>query len=78
MLLFLAGSFALVIGFVKTPSIQYYTGGVVIALLMAGLFYAFGNSILQTQRLEDKLKKEEEAAANGAATTVATPKTPSP
>ena len=63
MLLFLLGSFALIIGFVRTPSIQYYTGGVVIGLFMAGLFYAYGNSIVQTRRMEEKLKKEQEDAA---------------
>lgn len=63
MALFLLGSFALIVGFVRTPSIQYYTGGVVIGLFMAGLFYAYGNSILQTRRMEEKLKKEEEAAS---------------
>jgi hypothetical protein len=63
-LLFLAGSFALIIAFVRTPSIQYYTGGVVIGLFMAGIFFAFGNSILQTRRLEEAQKKEPEAAAS--------------
>jgi hypothetical protein len=62
-LLFLLGSFALIIGFVRTPSIQYYTGGVVIALFMAGLFYAYGNSILQTRRMEEKLAEEQKKAA---------------
>ncbi|HYB04152.1 MAG TPA: hypothetical protein VED17_06810 [Nitrososphaerales archaeon] len=64
MLLFLAGSFALIIVFVKTPSIQYYTGGVVIALFMAGIFFAFGNSILQTQRLEEAQKEENKPATS--------------
>lgn len=63
MLLFLVGSFALIYAFVSTPSIQYYTGGAVVALFMAGIFCIFGNSILQTQRMEEKLKKEQEAAA---------------
>jgi len=56
MLLFLLGSFALIIAFVETPSIQYYTGGVIIALFIAGLFYAWGNSIIQTRRLDEKPK----------------------
>jgi len=68
MLLFLAGSFALIIGFVKTPSIQFYTGGVVVGLFMLGLFFAFGNSILQTRRLEEQFKKEEQAAASSSQT----------
>jgi len=63
MLLFLAGSFALIIGFVKTPSIQYYTGGVVVGLFMVGLFYAYGNSIIQTRRLEEQFKKEEQSSS---------------
>jgi hypothetical protein len=63
MVLFLLGSFALIIAFVRTPSIQYYTGGVVIALFMAGLFYAWGNSIIQTRKMEDKLAQEQKAAA---------------
>jgi hypothetical protein len=62
MLLFLLGSFALVIGFVRTPSIQYYTGGVIIGLFMAGLFFAWGNSIVQTRRLEQKLAEEQKTA----------------
>jgi short-subunit dehydrogenase involved in D-alanine esterification of teichoic acids len=66
MVLFLLGSFALIIGFVSTPSIQYYTGGAVIGLFMAGLFYAYGNSILQTRRMEEKLKKEQEDVAAAA------------
>ncbi len=64
MLLYLAGSFALIIVFVKTPSIQFYTGGVVIGLFMAGIFFAAGNSILQTRRLEEALKKEAEPAVS--------------
>jgi len=64
MVLFLAGSFALIIAFVKTPSIQYYTGGVIIALFMAGIFFAFGNSILQTRRLDENQKEEPKPAAS--------------
>jgi len=64
MVLFLAGSFALIIAFVKTPSIQYYTGGVIIALFMAGIFFAFGNSILQTRRLDENQKDETKPAAS--------------
>jgi len=62
MALFLVGSFALIFAFVETPAIQYYTGGVIIALFIAGLFYAWGNSILQTRRLEDELKAQKAAA----------------
>jgi len=66
MLLFLLGSFTLIIGFVRTPSIQYYTGGVVIGLFMAALFFAYGNSIRQTRQMEEKLKKEQADAAASA------------
>ena len=58
MALFLLGSFALIFAFVETPSIQYYTGGVIIALFIAGLFYAWGNSIIQTRRLDEELKSK--------------------
>lgn len=66
MLLLLLGSFALIIGFVKTPSIQYYTGGAVVGLFMLGLFIIFGNAMMETRRMEEKLKKEEEAAKSAA------------
>ena len=58
MLLFLLGSFALIIAFVETPSIQYYTGGVIIGLFMAGIFFTYGNSIRQARRLEEMQKEE--------------------
>jgi hypothetical protein len=64
MVLFLAGSFALIIGFVRTPSIEYYTGGVVVGLFMLGIFFTYGNSILQTRRLEEQFKKDEQAVAS--------------
>ncbi len=64
MILFLLGSFALIIAFVETPSIQYYTGGVIIALFIAGLFYAWGNSIIQTRRLDEELKKNPAPASS--------------
>jgi membrane protein implicated in regulation of membrane protease activity len=66
MLLFFLGSLALVIGFVRTPSIQFYTGGVVIALLIIGLLYIYGNSVRQTMRMEKQLKKEQEDAVAAA------------
>ena len=62
MLVFLAGSFALVIVFVKTPAIQYYTGGVVVGLFMLGIFLTAGNAMMETRRMEEKLKKEQEVA----------------
>ncbi len=42
LLLFLVGGFALVIGFLSVPSIQYYTGGVLIGLFIAGLLMVSG------------------------------------
>lgn len=54
MLIFLLGSFALIFAFVSTPSIQYFTGGVIVALFMAGLFYVWGRAIIQTRKLEEK------------------------
>jgi hypothetical protein len=77
MLLFLLGSFALIIGFVRTPAIQYYTGGVVVGLFMAGLFYAYGNAMLQTRRMEEKLKKEQEDAAKASVPAQSSPSTTS-
>jgi hypothetical protein len=68
MVLFLLGSFALMFAFVETPAIQYYTGGVIIALFIAGLIYAWGNSIIQTRRLEDELKAQKTAAAPASTT----------
>ena len=53
LLLFLVGAFALIIGFIKTPSIQYYTGGVIIGLFIAGLLYAWANAIRQTRKLDE-------------------------
>jgi hypothetical protein len=75
MILFLLGSFALIITFVRTPSIEYYTGGVIIALFMAGLFYAYANSIIQTRRLVEKQEQEKKAAATESSTA---PTSPSP
>jgi len=62
MLLFLLGAFALIIGFTSVPSIQYYTGGVIIALLIAGVFYAWGNTIRQTRKLDQKKPEQEKNA----------------
>ncbi len=45
--LFLLGSFALLYATTRFPSTQYYTGGIVIALFISGLFYAFANAIKQ-------------------------------
>jgi hypothetical protein len=60
LLLFLLGAFALIIGFIRTPAIQYYTGGVIIGLLIAGLLFAWGNTIRQTRKLSDALPEPEQ------------------
>jgi hypothetical protein len=62
LLLFLLGAFALIIGFIKTPSIQYYTGGVIIGLFIAGLLYAWANTIRQTRKLNDAIPEQENKA----------------
>ncbi|MDA4131030.1 MAG: hypothetical protein OK457_09690 [Thaumarchaeota archaeon] len=54
LLLFLVGAFALIIGFLSVPSIQYYTGGVIIGLFIAGLLYAWANTIRQTRKLGEQ------------------------
>ncbi|MDA4112058.1 MAG: hypothetical protein OK439_05925 [Thaumarchaeota archaeon] len=63
-LLFLLGSFALIIGFISVPSIQYYTGGVIIALFIAGLLYAWGNTIRQTRNVVEQKPEEPKPASN--------------
>ncbi|MHB1908526.1 MAG: hypothetical protein ACYCQJ_06600 [Nitrososphaerales archaeon] len=50
-LLFFAASFALIYAAIMTPLIQFYTGGIVIALFMTGLFYAWLNAIRQGRKL---------------------------
>lgn len=49
--LFLLGSFALLYATTRFASVQYYTGGIVIALFISGLFYAFGNAIRQGNKV---------------------------
>jgi|GEM_PF-2667173 hypothetical protein len=51
--LFLLGSFALIFAALHSPSVQYYTGGIVIALFIAGLFLAFGLTIQQSKQIKD-------------------------
>ncbi len=58
--LYLVGAFALVIIAMETPSIQYYTGGIVIGLFIFGLFFAYVNAMRQTRRLVEKRPEEEE------------------
>ena len=63
LLLFLAGAFALIIAFIRTPAIQYYTGGVIIGLFIAGLLYAWGNTIRQTRKLGALPQEPEQKAS---------------
>lgn len=58
-LLFLIGSFALIIGMFAFPAYQAYTGALVILLYVVGLFYAFGNAIRQTKKMGETEKEEE-------------------
>jgi hypothetical protein len=60
--LFLLGAFALVVFGVLNPSIEFYTGGIFIALLMSGLFFAFANTIRQTKKLAAEQKEAEKQA----------------
>ncbi|MGI0085927.1 MAG: hypothetical protein ACREBQ_12680 [Nitrososphaerales archaeon] len=50
--LFLLGSFVLLYTTIHIPSIEFYTGGIVIALFIFGLFFAFGNAIRQGNKIE--------------------------
>ncbi|MGI0090949.1 MAG: hypothetical protein ACREBS_04505 [Nitrososphaerales archaeon] len=59
LILFLAGAFALIIAMLNIPAYTQYTGGLFIALFVAGLFLTFGNAIRQTQ----KMAKEQQQAA---------------
>jgi hypothetical protein len=54
--LFLIGSFALLYATTHFSAIQYYTGGIVIGLFIAGLFYSFGNAIRQGLRVSENEK----------------------
>ena len=49
--LYLLGSFVLVAAFVVTPSIKYYLGAVVIFLFMGGVFFAWLNTIRETNNM---------------------------
>ncbi len=73
MLVFLAGSFALIIIFVKTPAIEFYTGGVIIGLFMLGIFATAANAAIGARRLEEAEKKEAQPATTADATSPAAP-----
>jgi hypothetical protein len=66
LLLFLAGSFALIIVAVRTPAVEFYTGGIVIGLFIFGLFYAYwsavrqGNKLVQSQRPGGQMQEPEQ------------------
>jgi len=81
--LYLVGSFVMVAAFVVTPSIKYYLGAVVIFLFMGGVFYAWLNTIRQTQNMlktptptasdQQGEKKSGEAVMGSATTTTQEP-----
>lgn len=58
--LFFLGSFALIIGAISVPSIEFYTGGIVIALFIAGLFYSWFNSIRQGRKVGQRAESRPE------------------
>jgi protein-S-isoprenylcysteine O-methyltransferase Ste14 len=62
--LFLLGAFALVVLFLRFPSIQYYTGAGFILLFMAGVFYIWANTIRQTRKFDEKQSEERKTASS--------------
>jgi hypothetical protein len=60
LLLFLAGSFALVIATILISPLQYLTGAFVIFLFMGGLFYAWYNTIRQGNKISKEQGRLEE------------------
>ena len=57
--LFLVGSFALIIGMFALPSYQSYTGALVILFYIVGLFYAWWNAIRQTRKMAETKEEKE-------------------
>lgn len=49
--LFLLGSFVLLYTTIHIPSIEFYTGGIVIALFIFSLLFAYGNAIRQGNKI---------------------------
>jgi hypothetical protein len=49
--LYLVGSFVLVVVCLLTPAIRYYLGAFVIFLFMGGVFFAWLNTIRQTNKM---------------------------
>jgi FtsH-binding integral membrane protein len=72
--LFIVGSFALIIAFLRVPQLEFLIGGTVVALYMVGLFYAWANTIRQTRKMDEKEARErkETAVATGPETTPTT------
>lgn len=54
MLIWLVATFGLIAWALNTPAIRFYTGGLIIALFIAALFYVFGNAIRQGNKLREK------------------------
>ena len=54
MAIWLIATFALIAVSITTPSIEFYTGGIIIALFIAALFYVYGNAIRQGNELKKK------------------------
>lgn len=61
--LFLLGTFGFVIGMLRLPAYQSYTGGLLIALFIAGLLYVWGNAMRQTRKLVDDQSQKKQAEA---------------
>jgi hypothetical protein len=54
LILFFLGAFGLIVVAVRTPGIEFYTGGIFIALFIASLLYVLGNTIRQGNEMKDK------------------------
>ena len=61
-LLFFVASFVLIYAAITTPLVQFYTGGIVVALFMTGLFYAWLNAIRQGRKLSQSKTTVQEAS----------------
>jgi hypothetical protein len=54
MLIWLLATFGLIAWALNTPAVKFYTGGLIIALFIAALFFVFGNAIRQGNKLKAK------------------------
>lgn len=52
--LFFLGAFALILAMIRLPSLTSYTGGMFVALFVAGSLYVWGNAWRQGRMLEEK------------------------